>query len=51
MDLSHLDRDAASAAKSAKEERLKLEYDAIAAEMDVKAKCLFEAACEKVASS
>ena len=55
MDLSHLDRDAVSAAKSAlksaKEERLKQEHETVAAEMDAKAKRLLEAACEKGASS
>ena len=55
MDLSHLDRDAVSAAKlalkSAMEERLKHEYEAVTAELDVKARRLLEAACEKGASS
>ena len=50
-----MDREAVAAVKASlkktKEERLKHEYEAVVAELDMKAKRLVEAACEKGASS
>ena len=55
MDVSHMDREAVAAVKASlkktKEERLKQEYESVVAELDMKAKRLVEAACEKGASS
>ena len=55
MDLTHLDKDTVSEKKAelkkAKEEALKQEHELVAMALDNKAKRLFEAACEKGASS
>ena len=55
MDLTHLNREAVSEKKAemmkAKEEALKLEHESVMIELDIKAKRLLEAACEKGASS